>query len=218
MGRALLLGCDYDSILAKGLYMDWPTLLRTARRMVNLTQEDFGADLGRSQSLIALWESGKRQIPAVVRRRVLDIIAGYYPRQPEYKTLASLAVTSPHPVALYRQELIAHFANPFLESAWHENNVDLLGDSLFKIYGTNARIFEISEMYVLPMLRGKSDIIAVSYNDRSLMKPNLLVRRTATVYRVGEGRLLFAEDQILGENDRESLPAMELQVLTADDA
>ncbi|HEY0833472.1 MAG TPA: helix-turn-helix transcriptional regulator [Azospirillum sp.] len=197
--------------------ISWPSLLRTARRLVRLTQEDFAADLGRSQSMVALWEAGRRPIPPAVRRRVLDILAGYYHRRPEYGALLSRAAASRNPVTLYRQGMIVEAANPTIQGLWRENRLDLVGTCILPLYRSELRALELLDQYIMPMLDGTSEVLSISFNDRSVVMPHLLVRRTALVYRLGEGRLLSFEDTFTREVPGTDLPPADLRVLTADD-
>ncbi|HYH18471.1 MAG TPA: helix-turn-helix transcriptional regulator [Azospirillum sp.] len=197
--------------------ISWPSLLRTARRLVRLTQEDFAADLGRSQSMVALWEAGRRPIPPAVRRRVLDILAGYYRRRPEYETLVAHAATSPNPVTLYRQGMFVQSANPTMSAVWRCHQVDLVGNCILPLYRSELRVSEMLEQHVMPMLNGTSEVLSIAFNDRSVLMPQLLFRRTATVCRLGEGRLLIFEDRFVGSDPNPGLPPADLRILTADD-
>ncbi|HEY0833473.1 MAG TPA: helix-turn-helix transcriptional regulator [Azospirillum sp.] len=197
--------------------ISWPSLLRTARRLVRLTQEDFAADLGRSQSMVALWEAGRRPLPPAVRRRVLDILAGYYHRRPEYGALLSRAVASRCPVTLYRQGMIIEAGNAAVQDLWRERRLDLVGTCILPLFRSDLRVAEILDSYVMPMLDGTSEVLSISFNDRSVVYPDVLVRRTNTVYRVGEGRLLSCEDVLYGRAPGTALPPADLRILTADD-
>lgn len=197
--------------------ISWPNLLRTARRMVNLTQEDFGADLGRSQSAVALWELGKRPIPPAVRRRVLDIHAGYYHRRPEYGALLAETTASLEHAAIYRPGLVIQAANSTLLSSWHELRLDLTGTSILPFLRTESRLLGVVEQYLLPMLEGRSEVISVSFLDRSLLLPGCLVQRNCTVYQVGAGRLLVSKDQLIRNDAGADLTSADVQVVTTDD-
>ncbi|HYD64482.1 helix-turn-helix domain-containing protein [Azospirillum sp.] len=199
------------------MVMSWPSLLRTARRMVRLTQEDFAADLGRSQSTVALWETGRRPVPPAVRRRVLDILAGYYHRQPTYGTLVARAAAALNPVTLYRQGMIVQAANPAMLGIWRKRGLDLVGAPIIPLYRTNLRAFEVAESHILPMLDGTSQVLSVSFYDRSLMDPQFVIRRTATVHTVGEGRLVALADCFIHEAPGTDLPVADLRIVTRDD-
>lgn len=197
--------------------ISWPSLLRTARRLVRLTQEDFAADLGRSQSMVALWETGRRPIPPAVRRRVLDILGGYYHRRPEYGALVAQVAAKPHPVTLYRQGMFVQAANPVISAVWRERRLDLVGNCILPLYRGDLRLLEFTETILLPMLDGRSGVLSVSFSDRSVMNPGLLVRRTATLYTIGEGRLLMLDDRVAGVAPGTDPPPADLRIVTIDD-
>lgn len=199
------------------MVISWPSLLRTARRLVRLTQEDFAADLGRSQSAVALWESGRRPIPPAVRRRVLDIMGGYYRRQPTYETVMKAASASENPVTLYRQGMFVQAANPTMSGVWRSHRMDLVGRCILPLYRPDLRVLDMLEPYILPMLDGTSEVLSISFNDRSVLMPQLLFRRTGTVFHVGEGRLLRFEDHFVGVDPNPGLPPADLRLLTMDD-
>jgi len=200
------------------MVMSWPSLLRTARRMVRLTQEDFAADLGRSQSTVALWETGRRPVPPAVRRRVLDIMAGYYHRQPRYEAVVAQVAAVQNPVTLYRQGMFVQAANPTIEAAWTDHRLNMIGACILPLYRAELRLSDMLEPYLLPMLDGRSEVLSISFNDRSLLMPHRLCRRTATVCQLGEGRLLVFEDRFIGEDPNPGLPPADLRLLTTDDA
>ncbi|HYD64481.1 helix-turn-helix transcriptional regulator [Azospirillum sp.] len=197
--------------------ISWPSLLRTARRLVRLTQEDFAADLGRSQSTVALWETGRRPVPPAVRRRVLDILAGYYHRQPTYETLVAQAAAAQNPVTLYRQGMFVQAANPTISAAWKDHRLDMIGACILPLYRAELHVLEMASSYFAAMLDGRSEVLSLSFNDRSVMMPQFLVRRTVTVYPLGEGRLLRLDDRFIGEAPGTALPPADLRILTADD-
>lgn len=186
--------------------------------MVNLTQEDFAADFGRSQSMMALWESGKKPIPSAVRRRILDIMGGYYDKNPDYATMKAQVSASANPMAIYRPGMVFQLANNMIASHFERKaNINPIGESILPYLESDSYVLEMIESYYAPMLEGSSDVVSISFTERSVLAPKYIVRRTATVFVMGEGRLLLNDDRIIGVEESFAAPNPNLVVTTMDD-
>lgn len=198
---------------------DWLTLLSTARRMANLTQEDFAADLGVSRSMLTHWENGRRPIPTKIKRRVLDFMGGYYRRRPEYGCLLANAETDGQFVTLYRQGAIIQDATTYAKRTWRKSmNFEMCGQSILPLMRQNMRFLEFYEHFYSKMLVNKSEIISISYVDESLLFPDRLVKATAVAVAMGEGRILRLENKFLPIEESRSILNKEPEIISADDA
>lgn len=198
---------------------DWLTLLNTARRMANLTQEDFAADLGVSRSMLTHWENGRRPIPANVKRRVLDFMGGYYRRRPEYSSLLANAEADGQFVTLYRQRAIIQDATTYAKKTWRKSmNLEMCGQPILPLMRPNMRFLEMYELFYSKMLLKKSEIVSISYADESLLFPDRLVKATAVAVAMGEGRILRLENKYLPMEESRGILNKEPEIILIDDA
>lgn len=198
---------------------DWLTMLNTARRMANLTQEDFAADLGVSRSMLTHWENGRRPIPPNVKRRVLDFMGGYYRRRPEYSRLLANAEADGQFVTLYRQGAIIQDATTYAKRTWRKSmDFEMCGQPILPLMRRNMRFLEFYEQYYAKMLAKKTEIISISYIDESLLFPERLVKATAIAVVMGEGRILRLENKFMPIEESRSLLNKDPEIIFLDDA
>lgn len=196
---------------------DWLTLLSTARRMANLTQEDFAADLGTSRSTLGHWENGRRPIPRHVKRRILDFMGGYYQKQPDFNQIFSSAEASGRFVTLYRQGAVVQDATTYAKQMWRRSmKSEMPGQAILPLMRNNMRFLEFYDKYYAKMLTSKTEIASVSYVDESLLRPGVLVKSFATSVAVGEGRILRLENIFLPEDQDKSILNEKETVITMD--
>lgn len=197
---------------------DWPSMLRTARSMMRLTQEDFAADCGVSRSHFAQWETGRKPLTRVMKRRILDIMGGYYRYRPEFKALHNQAESLKGFVTLYREGMIIQEATSRTKNFWLNSNCDqMLGQAIIPLLRHNMKSLEITENFLIKMFNKKSDIISISFSDQSLIIPQRYVKRAASIYTVGEGRVIYMEDTLLSP-DYYPVEENEVKIITMDDA
>lgn len=197
---------------------DWLTMLGTARRMMHLTQEDFAADLGISRSTLAHWENGRRPIPSAIKRRILDMMGGYYHRHPECKALLARAEASGAFITLYREGFIIQNATSYAKRTWFNSmKTEMIGQPILPLMRSSMHFLELAEKYYISMLKKKSEIISISYIDESLLFPDKLVRSVVTSCDVGEGRILCIEDCYLPENQDRGILNGRMSIINIDD-
>lgn len=198
---------------------DWATFLSDARRMANLTQEDFAADLGVSRATLAHWENGRRPVPSRVKRRILDFMGGYYRNRVEFKHMLANAEAPGAFVTLYQSGLIIRGATDYAQQTWKQaRNSEMVGQHLLPLIHNNMKLLRFYEKYYKDMLSGRSEIVSISYHDWSLLFPDRRVKATATVIEVGEGRILRLENVYLSEQASRESRDDGIRIITMDDA
>lgn len=197
---------------------DWPAMVTAARRMANLTQEDFAADLGGSRSVLGHWENGRRPIPSRIKRRILDFMGGYYRHRPEFNLILAGAENSGRFVTLYRQGAIIQDATSYAKRTWWQSmQTEMLDQPLLHLLRQNMRFMEFYEKYYRKMLANKNEIASVSYVDESLLFPEKMVESRVTAVHVGEGRILCLENIYLPIEENRNLLNKEPSIITMDD-
>lgn len=197
---------------------DWSLLLNRARRMANLTQEDFASDLGVGRATLAHWENNRRPIPSRVKRYVLDYMAGYYKRRLEFTNILNGANNAGSFLTLYQHGLIVEGASSFARHSWSlAKNNEMVGQHVLPMAPQSMKLSKFYDKYFNPMLMGKSDIVSVSYFDESLLFPGWYAWASVTALNMGEGRLLCVENTIMPVGCSSDLLDQEEKIITMDD-
>ncbi|MBP7337272.1 helix-turn-helix transcriptional regulator [Niveispirillum sp.] len=197
---------------------DWSRLLAVARRMANLTQEDFASDLGVGRATLAHWENGRRPVPAKVKRWILDFMGGYYRDRADFKNMLAVAEASDGFVTLYRPGLIIQGATSYARRTWKQAmNTEMVGQQVLPLMRRDMKFLEFYEKYYRTMLSGQSEVVSVSYVDESLLFPGRLVKASVTAVDVGEGRILRMENAYLPDLPGRAPPDQGVNIITMDD-
>lgn len=176
----------------------WGNLMRLARRAVNLTQEDFASDFGKSRSLISQWESGLKPIPPHMQRMVVDILSGYYKSRPEIKNVEQIANAHIGISSVHFQGHRGLFGSELFLNSWNEKFcVDFRNTSILPYLPSDCLVVRLAEEYTFKILEGKSEFAQITVFDRSALIPDYFTQREITPISVGVGTVLLVREKLV---------------------
>jgi transcriptional regulator with XRE-family HTH domain len=182
--------------------IQWGSLMRLSRRALNLTQEDFAMDFGRSQSMVAQWESGRKVIPQHMRRKILDILSGYYKKQPDFVNIKSIVDNFDGFSSIQCQGHRGLYGNNTFISEWYRKmNTEYIGANILAHLPQDAKILELAESHTLKMLDGKSDFVKIVVHEKSILFNNRSITRKITPINIGVGTVILLQEKLGGIQD-----------------
>jgi len=179
---------------------EWGSLIRLSRRSLNLTQEDFAADFGKSRSLIAQWESGRRPVPSNIKRAAIDILGGYYKNHSDIKYVIDIVDSFPSFASVLQNRHVGLYANRSFIGCWNAKmNVEYAGAAVLNHIPQDALVSVYSESHTIKMFEQNPQYVRLAIYERSVLVSDRYVVRDITRVNVGVGTVLLLRET-LNEN------------------
>lgn len=193
---------------------EWPHIVRALRDLHGLTPEQFALMVDVTAEVVNRWEAGQA-IPESQQQAILrDLLSGHFNHHPTFLGLKAMVRGMGEISTLYMPGMVVHTISSPLERWLAPHRLTIVGTSILpKLDGTTG---EMIERHALPMLAGKSDVLALSYTDLSVADRRTVMRRTLSVVPIDGVRAMVLTDRILDQSDQHAAPDLDLQIVTAD--
>jgi len=179
-------------------HFEWGSLIRLSRQSLNLTQEDFAADLGRSRSLIAQWESGRRPVPQNIKREALDILGGYYKRHADIKHTIEIVDNFSGFASILQSRHVGLYANRMFTICWNAKMpIEHTGAPILKLVPQDALIVQFSDSHTLEMFERVSQFARIVIYEKSVLVEDRHLVRDITRVNVGVGTVLLLRETLI---------------------
>lgn len=173
------------------------SLVRLSRKSLNLTQEDFASDLGKSRTLLAQWESGRRPVPREIKRVALDILGGYYKNHPDIRQTFRIVDEFDGFSSVLQSRHLGLYGNNAFISHWNKKMpVEHTGAPVLSYIPQDALVVGYSESHTLEMLENRSRFARLVIRERSVLIADRYVTRDITRVNVGVGVVLLLRETL----------------------
>lgn len=194
---------------------EWPHIVRALRDLHGLTPAQFALMVDVTPEMVNNWEAGQA-LPEHPQQAILrDLLSGHFRHHPTFLGLKAMVRGMGEIGTLYMPGMVAHTISSPLERWLAPHRLNILGQSILpELDGLTG---EMIERYALPMLAGKSDVLALAYTDLSVADRRTVMRRTLSVVPIDGVQAMVLTDRILYRSDGHAAPDLDLQIVTAED-
>ncbi|WP_207461803.1 hypothetical protein [Azospirillum sp. SYSU D00513] len=165
--------------------------------------------------MVQRWEQATDLPDTAAQATLRDLMTGHFKSHPTFLGIKALVQATGQMSALYTPGMIVHTVSSPLERLFASCRFDVIGSSMLSKF--DGRAGDMVEKYAIPMLEGRTDILSMSYTDRGIADPRMIVRQQVSVIPLDGVQVLVTVGHPLGTSASAEIPDLDLRITTADD-